>query len=238
MERVLATATPVEVVTDDMKLYSSVRDSAKEKILTHSMKSSMPEIDPTTTAITISPKTLIKSLKCLGRYNHIRVKPMLVRSTKRLVLVDEKCKEHEKIVHADSEAALTSTQDPICSQTNVLWSLSDLTLSGPNPEMSCQFLIGEKTVEENRNSTCLVIGRLLMLMSKFGCNIGNIYVFDTHPYLPIRKRERWRSTPTYVISALKCKNSGDSAHSSAGCFRGPRKIFKMDPTFKRMDKMD
>ncbi|VUZ49028.1 unnamed protein product [Hymenolepis diminuta] len=86
---------------------------------------------------------------------YVRVKPMLVCSTKRQILVDDTCNDPEEIVLADSvpntkgtilevvaknvgEATLTSTQNPICSQTSILWSLSDLSLAGPNPEMPYQ----------------------------------------------------------------------------------------------------
>ncbi|KAM3174727.1 hypothetical protein ACTXT7_009960 [Hymenolepis weldensis] len=74
---VLSAATPVEVANDDMKLHPSVRDFCKS--------------DGT-------PKSsIIKSPKCFGQCNHIRVKPTPLRLPNRSEPVNEKSKQPEGI---------------------------------------------------------------------------------------------------------------------------------------------
>ncbi|VDL18417.1 unnamed protein product [Hymenolepis diminuta] len=112
----LATATLVEVANDDMKLYSSVRDSVEETNLTRSMESSIPESQNSVCIITRKIKYAAYRdrkkvvLLCFHQDQvskmpwsvYVRVKPMLVCSTKRQILVDDTCNDPEEIVLADS----------------------------------------------------------------------------------------------------------------------------------------
>ncbi|KAM3175839.1 hypothetical protein ACTXT7_007742 [Hymenolepis weldensis] len=80
----------------------------------------------------ITPKSLtkIKSPKFLRQCNHIRTEPKLIFLPKRSALVDDNCKEPEKIGLA-KPVSFADGKDLMCSQTEAPWSRFDPSLGGP-----------------------------------------------------------------------------------------------------------
>ncbi|KAM3175421.1 hypothetical protein ACTXT7_008567 [Hymenolepis weldensis] len=92
---VLPIITLVEVAKNNIKLHPSVRDIVKIIILTHSMESSMTKVDPVRL---VSKPTYASNSQFQHPCTHIGAKPKLIFNSKRLALVDDKCKELEEII--------------------------------------------------------------------------------------------------------------------------------------------